>query len=60
LAVPAHYLYEREGDTYVLVRTASQDDGEERLVTTGLRGNDGLVEITSGLNKNEVVLVAKD
>lgn len=59
LAVPAHYLSsDVNGDTIVTVKKSDRpNDIEERVVTTGLRGNEGLVEIIDGLNQGEIILV---
>ena len=60
LAVPAHYLVEQDGQTYVRLRYEGNDAGELTLVTTGLRGNDGLIEIIDGVSEGDVVVTDKD
>ena len=51
LAIPGRAIIRSEGRTFV--RVVSDKEISERTVTTGLRGFDGRVEITSGLNEGE-------
>ena len=60
LAVPAHYLIDQDGQMYVRLRTETNDEGGLVPVTTGLRGNDGLVEIIDGLKEGDIVLTDKE
>lgn len=57
LFVPSRAVLEDDGTKYVRVPTA---DGafERRTVTTGLRADDGLVEILSGVSEGETVIVS--
>jgi HlyD family secretion protein len=55
LAVPERALYTKNGKRYVLVEQGKQK--VETAVTTGLRGSDGLVEISSGLEEGQRVVV---
>lgn len=61
LAVPTRAVIETADDTYVRVvagnpETVTLDDIDRRSVTTGLRGSDGYVAITSGLEAGDVVV----
>lgn len=58
LAVPAHYIQENEnGEQYVLVsNNDNQNTFNEVVVATGLRGNEGLVEVLTGLKKGDIIL----
>jgi len=38
-----------------IVNVATEDGTEERIVTTGARGSDGMLEIVSGLNEGDIV-----
>lgn len=54
LQVPSRAIIEKEGQK--IVRVLENEKIREAIVTTGLRGDDGLVEILSGLTeKDEVV-----
>lgn len=58
LALPRRAIIRREGKEYVKVQ-----DGEterEIEVTTGLLGSDGRIEILSGLNGGEEIIVSSD
>lgn len=61
LAVPARSILGTMDDSYVRVvqgdpETITLNDIERRSVTTGLRGSDGYIEITSGLDEGDVVV----
>jgi RND family efflux transporter MFP subunit len=56
IAVPSRAVETREGERIVRVMTDAEEP-EERTVTTGLRGSDGYIEITSGLSEGEEVVV---
>ncbi len=59
LALPLRAVITKEGKEFV--RIAHGETYEEVPVTTGLRGSNGMVEITSGLKEgDEVVLFVKD
>jgi RND family efflux transporter MFP subunit len=58
LAIPAHYISKNDNDVEtVLIKLGDFDDAKARIVTTGLRGNEGLVEIISGLNEGDVIVL---
>ncbi len=54
LQVPARAIIEKDGNKIVRLDTAA--GVKEVIVETGLRGNDGLTEITSGLTAGEKVI----
>ncbi len=54
IRVPYHFLIEKEGRTFVVVK--NEKDEEEREVETGVRGNDGMVEIISGLREGDLII----
>ncbi len=55
IAVPTYALQQKKKTTSVSVITAD-DEIEERLVTTGLRGSDGYVEIKEGLVEGDKII----
>jgi RND family efflux transporter MFP subunit len=55
LAVPARAIFQEDGVAYV--RTFEDGELEKVAVTTGLRGTDGFVEITSGLAEGDEVVI---
>ncbi|MGE5425891.1 MAG: efflux RND transporter periplasmic adaptor subunit [Bacillota bacterium] len=59
LQVPARAITERDGQQYV--RLLANGEPQEVSVTTGLRGDEGMVEILSGLQAgNEVITFVQD
>jgi len=54
LQVPARAIIDREGQR--IVRVLENGKVREAVVATGLRGDEGLVEILSGLNEGEEVI----
>lgn len=56
LTVPTRAVYEKGGKKYVKVLVGAGT--EERAVTTGLRGSDGKIEITSGLSEGEKIVLS--
>jgi len=54
LAIPQHYLIERDGTSKVLLR--KDNETVEVVVGVGFKGNDGMVEIISGLNENDRIV----
>jgi RND family efflux transporter MFP subunit len=56
LSIPSRAVLERDGAKYV--RIPSGDTFMERGVSAGLRGDGGVVEITSGLTEGETVIVS--
>jgi RND family efflux transporter MFP subunit len=56
LAIPANFIHTENDETFVHVMI-DDDKTEKRIVTTGLRGSDSYVEITSGLKADEKVRV---
>lgn len=57
LAVPQRAVITRNGSKLVQIKDAQTEAIVEKPVTTGLRGSDGNVEIISGLNEGDEVLV---
>jgi len=55
IAVPARSISTKDGKQYV--RILAGGDVQEREVETGLRGSDGRVEIVSGIQEGEEVIV---
>jgi HlyD family secretion protein len=57
LAIPRFAVFVRQGKNYVDVVAA---DGviEEREITTGISGNDGMIEVVSGLSEGEAVRIS--
>jgi RND family efflux transporter MFP subunit len=53
------YALEKRGDVYI-ARISSDDGVEERIITTGLIGSNGFVEVVSGLNGGEKVLISSE
>ncbi len=56
IAVPSRAVETREGERTIRVLTSAEEP-EVRTVTTGLRGSDGYIEITSGLSEGEEIVV---
>jgi len=58
VAIPAHYVeIDSSGQEYVNIETQENPlKIEQRNIQTGLRGNDGLVEVVSGLSEGEYVI----
>ena len=57
LAVPTHYLIEKESDkAHVLILDPLTEKQTTKEVVTGFTGNDGFVEIVSGLNEGDIIL----
>lgn len=54
LAIPQHYVLEQDGKTSVLVRTEAEVI--EQPVELGFYGNDGLVEVASGLDEGDIIV----
>ena len=54
VVVPQRAVITRDGGKFILVDTGGETP-EERAVETGLRGSDGNIEITSGLEEGEKV-----
>lgn len=55
VAIPARAIYARDGKQFLKILRGSL--AEEREVSTGLQGSDGRVEITSGLQAGESVIL---
>lgn len=61
LAIPAHYIMKRDtGDSFVLVYSENSETPLEQNVTVGFQGNEGLVEITSGLAEGDIILLKNE
>jgi RND family efflux transporter MFP subunit len=61
IAIPNHYIIQDNTDQkkVLIQKTVRPPQVEERIVTTGFYGNDGFVEIISGLNEGDIVLLNK-
>jgi len=57
LTIPASALALNGNDRIVKIPARNKDGFIEKIVTTGIFGSDGSVEILSGLSENETVLV---
>lgn len=53
LVVPDRYLYREEGKR--MVKVVVNGEIETRIVETGIRSSDGMVEVVSGLEEGEVI-----
>lgn len=55
LGIPRRAIITKQGEEFVKIQ---KEDGaeEERKVTTGLIGSDGIVEVVSGLSEGEIVI----
>ena len=56
LYVPSRAVLEKDGKPYVRV-PKNDREFDERVVTVGLKGDDGLTEIIDGLSENDTVIV---
>jgi len=54
LQVPARAIIEKEGQK--IVRVLENQKIREAVVSTGLRGDEGLIEILSGLHEGEEII----
>lgn len=60
VAVPSHYVTTNNDISTVLVQTNIRPlSTEEREVELGFKGNDGLVEIISGLKEGDIILLSE-
>ncbi|MFT7328026.1 MAG: RND family efflux transporter MFP subunit [Crocinitomicaceae bacterium] len=59
LAIPAHYITKNDdGEQTVMIKKGEHlSDTEIRIIETGLRGNEGLVEVMKGLSKGDIILL---
>lgn len=57
IAIPQRAVINRDGEKFVIVVGESATTSEVR-VATGLRGSDGTIEVTEGLNEGDVIVVA--
>ena len=58
IRIPQHFLIEKNNKTFVLVK--NDNDSEEREVQTGARGNNGMIEIVSGLHEGDQIIYPKE
>jgi HlyD family secretion protein len=58
LSVPQRAVLRSNGDKIVRVLQENEIDYEEKIVQTGLRGSEGNIEILSGLNEGDIVIVS--
>ncbi|OGH66508.1 MAG: hypothetical protein A3J66_04505 [Candidatus Magasanikbacteria bacterium RIFCSPHIGHO2_02_FULL_47_14] len=57
VVIPQRAILEKDGKKIVRVVTDQKTGSfEEKEVTTGLRGNDGLIEVASGLSEGDLVV----
>lgn len=57
IAIPVHYI-QGEEEKFVNIRTSETPlKYEKRIIQTGFKGNNGLIEITSGLAENDIILI---
>lgn len=56
LYIPQRAVITRDGESYVRVPADNDDGYEERLVVTGLRGDDSVIVITGGLEGGDTVI----
>lgn len=54
LAIPQHYIIEEDGSSYVLIRGSRES--QRVSVETGFSGNNGLIEILSGVEEGDVLV----
>lgn len=59
LAVPESAMIRRNGSAYIRLVASNDDNFLEKEVTVGLKGNNGFVEILSGLEEGQTVLLSK-
>ncbi len=57
LFVAQRAVLRKDGVDYVRIPAGNESGFEERAVTVGLRGDDGFVEIVSGVNEGEQVVI---
>ena len=59
LAIPGHYIHTDDNtQQFVSLKTSDHPfKTEERMVTTGLQGNEGLVEILTGLKQGDIIVL---
>lgn len=62
LFLPQRAVSKKNGEQFVLVPGAGkgENDFEEKIVETGLRGSDGNVEILSGLEEGQKVIILRE
>lgn len=61
IAIPKHYIQEKSDSVFVLVETQERPQKyEQRIITTGFTGNNGLIEVTEGLSVGDVILLEKE
>lgn len=58
LAVPQRAIYDKSGKKFVKILRADKT-AEEREVTAGLKGSDGLTEILNGVSEGEQVVTSR-
>lgn len=58
IAIPIHYISTNNGVQSVLIRLSERPTKtEKRIITTGFKGNSGLIEVISGLIEGEIILL---
>lgn len=61
ITVPQRAIITKDGQKYVKVKTGEENGQpiiEEVVVTTGIRGSDGTIEIIEGINEGEEVILS--
>jgi HlyD family secretion protein len=56
LVIPQHAIAYRGGKKVVMIVANSEGEPEEREITTGIRGMDGMIEVLSGLSEGERII----
>jgi multidrug efflux pump subunit AcrA (membrane-fusion protein) len=59
MLLPEEAVITDDSGKYVLVKNSKSREGEKRPVTTGI-ANDSLIEITSGIGTDDVILVKSE
>lgn len=59
IAIPQHYIQTVDGISKVKVLN-NEDKFKERIIKTGFKGNDSLIEVTSGLSLGEVLVLEEN
>lgn len=57
LIIPQRAILQRDGEKYVRI-PIGKNTFEDRVITTGLRGDGGLVQATSGLEEGESIIIS--
>ena len=55
IAVPARSIIQKNGQSYVMVKTDG-NNYEEQKISEGIAGANGYVEVIGGLNENKMII----